>query len=274
MRSSFLLGSLLLGAGAVLHSSPALAQDSTVRSTLGDLLTRARESGALERVLGERFYRYDRVQKDSSLEGKDPDLILVTRGAQDSAQETLTLSFTLANADVRLELAYTYGFDGALRSMAVHIKQGAQDIRGQGDVGADGALALQIARGDEEPQTREVAWHDDALPELMSLIVLPVLADQGLPDAVTFYAFEGEDLRLNDSRTTTIRRQAEPVECALGPAQVFSLVEDEREKGRTLVLTEGADRGRLALIEIDARKQITPVSAEDGVSWLDTLGAE
>lgn len=175
-----------------LSAMPGAAQEPTAREALGQVLTKARESQALERVLGVRHLRWGDPGATAlvTLEGTllDDDQAIRLAVSIDAAEGRMHGS--------RITMAFTYGFDGALRRYELSQREGE---RSQGVFGRveDGALVLS---GDG--QERRSDWNDQAMPIQVAVFFLPCLADQGLPGQLAVQPFEGDDGHLERVTTT------------------------------------------------------------------------
>jgi len=271
----------------VLAAAPAPAEDDAPRAVLGRVLTTARDSGALERVLGERFFRYDarppgaagqdegegESEGEADGEGKgkaddEPEFVMILRGR--AAEETCTLEAEIVGREVRLRVAYTLGFDGGLRTVAITLAERADQVEGSGEV-TDGVLSLEL-RTPDGARTEEIAWPDDAVPETLAMFFLPSLADQGLPDPFRFRPFSGEDFRLEPGEA--VLEGAGEVATDDGPARDLVVrILERRQLARIRVLAADDRPGELREVVIDDRKRITPLAPEDAAAWLDRFGA-
>lgn len=141
---------------------------------------RARETGAIERVLGLHPFIMTRHMFDEAGKPRFERRFLMTYElAIDEAEEALRLDVRVRpeGAPGQVEIGYVVGLDGRLRSMrAVTGSSVTAEVR-------DGKLVIDFV---DEGRKTQHAWDDGILPKIVGAFVLPMLADQGLPEAWTF----------------------------------------------------------------------------------------
>lgn len=151
------------------------------------VLRKARETGALSRVLGSRWFEDEADSvvhvKGEALEG----------GALRFSIEFLPVA---AMREERTRLACEVGPDGAVRAVESEMVRGAERVRVSGEV-KEGKLTLVADPGGER---WESPWPAEALPLPILVFVLPALCDQELPPRLAVRVFHGFDRRVEESR--------------------------------------------------------------------------
>ncbi len=144
------------------------------------VVARARETGAIERVLGLHPFIMTRHGYDDDGKPLSERRFLMTYElAIDEAEQQLRLGVRVRPEAFwgQVEIDYVVGLDGRLRSMrAVTGSTVTAEVR-------EGKLVITAV---DEGATVEHAWDDAILPKIVGAFVLPMLADQGLPEAWTF----------------------------------------------------------------------------------------
>jgi hypothetical protein len=219
---------------------PAAAQQPTPREALGQVLTKARDSRALERVLGLRHLRM----------GDSGQTALVTlEGTLLDDGQAVRLAVSIDGVEGRMRgegiaMAFTYGFDGALRRYELSRRDGDRSQRVEGRV-EDGALVMSDDRRSE--------WNDQAMPIQVAVFFLACLADQGLPERLVAEPFEGDDGHLERVTTTieTRRDEADGWAITFHGVRPFTKTASARADARG-GLVEVVFGGKLRFAPIDA----------------------
>lgn len=237
-------------AGAAVAQVPEEAprpQAEPAGGALAAVLSRARTSGALERLLVPRWFEDE------------------TGGVVRFACEPLQggglrceLAFLPVGAmrEERTRLLCEVDATGSVRQVASESVRGQERHGLTGEV-RDGRLALRLQPGDE---AREAEWGPEVLPLPLLALVLAALADQGLPEAATARAFQGF-APAPEKTTTELRwkRSDAGWELTIGP------------------LAEGQDASRIAADPSGAPREVvlsglklTPITAEEAARRLGT----
>ncbi len=163
-------------------TAPATARvsdDEAPAAVLARVLTRARETGAIERVLGTHCFSFIRtfLDDDGSELGR-MNLVMRYRIGLVPGAETLRVAVTVGPArdPSGVQITYEVGLDdGRIRFL-------------ESDFGHEPVRV--VARGEELVGNRSdddrVPYAPDVSPKVVLAFVLPMLHDQGLPDRVAF----------------------------------------------------------------------------------------
>jgi hypothetical protein len=190
----------LAALATALLAAPAAAQEGPLETSVPEIVGRvlgvARESGALDRALGERHLLLVRQTGRRYLTTvrcvleEDPQLLRLTWIAQGLGTERGLL----------LEVSYGLELSGAVREVAYRRRLpsgGGPELSLEGKV-ADGQLTSVLVVHEEEQQTleRTAPWDEASLlPQGIALWILAPLFDQGLPEELRCTAFEGFEMR-------------------------------------------------------------------------------
>lgn len=176
-------GSLALAAGLAL-AGVAAAQDvapvssDAAADVFARVVARARETGALERVVGlHPFIMTRHFRDDDGAPRFERRFLMTYRIAVDADALRLDVVVQPEGAPGQVDIGYVVGLDGRMRSMVALTGERVEaEVR-------DGTL---VVRQVDQGKTVEHPWDDRLLPKIVAAFVLPMLADQGLPEAWTF----------------------------------------------------------------------------------------
>lgn len=220
-----------------------VASESAVE-VFARVVGRARETGAIERVLGlHPFIMTRHVYDDAGATRFERRFLMTYELAIDEAQAALRLDVRVRpeGGPGEVEIGYVVGLDGRLRSMrAVTGSTVTAEVR-------EGKLVVRVL---EEGTTVEHAWDERLLPKIVGAFVLPMLADQGLPEAWTF-----RDLNPFGQVTRPIEMRAlGEVEGVATWATFEGRVFEGRPRATTRVQVgrEGEGAGRVVRIETES----------------------
>ncbi len=216
-----------------------VASESAVE-VFARVVGRARETGAIERVLGlHPFVMTRHFFDDAGAPRFERRFLMTYELALDEAAQALRLDVVVRpeGEQGQVEIGYVVGLDGRLRSMrAVTGQTVTAEVR-------EGTLVVKVL---EEETTVEHAWDEAILPKIVGAFVLPMLADQGLPDAWAF-----RDLNPFGRLTRPIVMRALGDETwGTFEGRVFD--GRPRETTRVQVAREGEAAGRVARIETES----------------------
>lgn len=223
-----------------LFAVPAAAQAPTAREALGEALTKARETGALARVLGVRHM---------CLDDTDGAALVTLEAAMVDDDQAVRLAMSCVDTAGRgrgreRAMAFAYGFDGALRRF--ELSKGTKRLEGRME-----DRTLVISGG---PRERRYEWDDHAVPIEVALFFLSSLADQGLPERLVMRPFEGDSGHLEPLLTaieTLGDGQDQGWSVAVAPALPFVQGGEARVDARG-ALVEVVFGGKLRCVSIDA----------------------
>jgi hypothetical protein len=175
-----ILASLLMGL------APAAGQEaSESQAAVSEVLTRARDSGALERALGERRLRAG-------------DVVVVLRGEVDDPERPTAVSCWLefrVEGGMREEATRancTVGFDGVVRAVRWEVVRGEQRSQGEARLNAGSLRGHASRRFNDETAGDEdwgASWDPRAVPLALTVAVLASIADQGLPERLPLVVY-------------------------------------------------------------------------------------
>lgn len=242
----------LLGAVAILGlASSARAQGAapvtseSAVDVFARVVGRARETGAIERVVGLHPFIMTRHFFDDAGSPRFERRFLMTyEVAIDDAEGVLRLDVRVRPeaAPGQVEIGYVVGLDGRLRSMrAVTGATVTAEVRA-------GKLVVEAV---DEGTTVEHAWDDAILPKIVGAFVLPMLADQGLPEAWSF-----RDLSPFGTLTRPIVMRAAGEADGVATWETFEgrvIAGEERAVTRVQVARDGDLAGRLVRIETESQ---------------------
>lgn len=237
-----------------LFAAPAVAQEPTSREVLGRVLTLARESKALERILGVRHLRWD---------DRGSTALITLEGTLLDDGQAVRLALSINGADGRmhghgLALAFTYGFDGALRRFELAERKGGKAGEGVEGRVEDGALVIS---GDG--RERRSDWSDQAMPIEVALFFLVSLADQGLPEQLVVRPFEGDDGHLERVTTTLeTRRDGDGWTLAIRAAPPFTDASSARADASGTLVEVTFGRKRCAPVDATEVERLKKLIAE------------
>ena len=254
-RATLFLTVLL--ASSTLHADGdrPVKQGQDLRPVLAKLFETARESGALKRVLGERYYHYVRS-------GGDEKVLVTVKGSLDDPE-----SPTSYRCDVELrtqggmrEETTTFTCDvaltGEIQRLSFRLVRGRARIESEGAV-QDGKLRLTVRStqgGEPSTESKELSWGPDVLPFSLAVFVIPALCDQGLPEALTFRAFHHARLQAN-------RSTSELTVSTLGGVRTLSMTQFVlMQPPVTVTVAEG---GVLKEIQLAEHDRLAPISADE-----------
>lgn len=142
------------------------------------VVARARETGALERVVGlHPFIMTRHFRDDDGAPRFERRFLMTYRIAVDDDALRLDVVVQPEGAPGQVDIGYVVGLDGRMRSMVALTGERVEaEVR-------DGTL---VVRQVDQGKTVEHPWDDRLLPKIVAAFVLPMLADQGLPEAWTF----------------------------------------------------------------------------------------
>lgn len=214
---------------------------------LAVVLSRARTSGALERLFVPRWF-----------EDESGGVVRFACEPLQGGGLRCELAFLPVGAmrEERTRLTCEVDAAGAVRQVASESVRGQERHGLEGEV-RDGRLALRLRSGGE---ARESEWGPEALPLPLLAFALAALADQGLPEAVTVRAFQGFG-PAPEATTTELRwkRSGAGWELTIGP------------------LAEGQGASRIAVDAAGAPREVvlsgltlTPITAEEAARRLGT----
>jgi hypothetical protein len=216
---------------------PDGAAPPTKLTPVGEILAKARETGAIERVLRDAFLAGD------SRDGEDIERTLVQRRCV-LAGERLRLTFTIVEGEAKKGSArfirkkdtlieYVISPAGVMESLRI-------DETSYGTYGRSKRLEGVVRNGllrlssDGQPGSKDVIqpWEPDRLPPFLAEFVLALLYDQGLPEELSYTGVKGDQrtLRVGHPATTgkirallTIVGGDDSVEVAVLPGGIGSV---------------------------------------------------
>jgi hypothetical protein len=208
------LGAVTAGVLA-LAAAPARAQEGegqpegSACATVSAILTQARESGALQRVIGTRHYRLgEGADEEAARRGRTLSVRCELLG--EGAEARLVVEQERRWKDGRFVYAETQRFEIGLSDGRTHRSSQLAGAEGKPDpFGQEGSLAgdtfTLTPRPDRGGTPDQFPWTDDTVPTLVVLHVLPALFDQGLPTelrckALSEYGLGDEVTLLTDPR--------------------------------------------------------------------------
>ncbi|MCO5171471.1 MAG: hypothetical protein M9894_34655 [Planctomycetes bacterium] len=165
-------------AGVAQAQDVAPVSSDAAADVFARVVARAREAGALERVVGlHPFIMTRHFRDDEGAPRFDRRFLMTYRIAVDDDALRLDVEVKPEGAPGQVDIGYVVGLDGRLRSMvAVTGERVEAEVR-------DGALVVRLV---DQGKTVEHPWDDRLLPKIVAAFVLPMLADQGLPEAWAF----------------------------------------------------------------------------------------
>lgn len=205
---------------------------------LADAVARARESGAIERALGEHCFLLTRRYWTEGEEYSERWLNRYTVALDEAAGELVVVNWNRAESagspnrfEYRSRLS-----DGRFQSLATRFGIGTVDVA---VAGGEVVIARDLEGRESLPDDERQPDRDDLVPKLVGVFVLPHLHDQGLPDRFLF------------TDVTPYGQVAGPLRLRRLPAAADSVVRFVTDEGSreptTLVdvATGGEDAGRI-----------------------------
>lgn len=238
----------LAGWLSLLLLAPAAAQDAAPAPLLQAPLRQAASGDALQRLLGERFFRdpggglvVARAQRDEQAGLLRCEVDFLALGGMRVEETRLTSAVELSS--------------GRVVSVGASVVRGRRRLEAEGTI-QDGKLeiALTVQEGEQPAETHRTqgAWEPDRLPWALAVFFLPLLHDQGLPAAFDFRVYHEAIQRL-DGGTAHWRLQRDPQGLQVELADVFP---DDPPVRVLLDPDGGVDLGRAG--------RLTPIDAAEG----------
>jgi hypothetical protein len=234
------------------------------QAVVGEVLSRARESGALERVLGTQHLFFRKTL--------DAGAVVVLRGELIGDAEApagvrlrmilLGLSGTLAGRE--LQAGYEVGFDGAVRRFEVVQAYQGRGGEAQGVVKGELLEVATRVAGAGGVSKRQLGWSRDAVPFVVALFAAQ-LHDQGLPDDFRFRMFEGESLRLNEHESALV---VGPGEGSRVQVTCRKRLEGGPQTYQLVLETQGEQAGQLVQIRVGESGLMDPISQAEAARLL------
>ena len=193
----------------LLALAPLATAGETATVALGRMLRKARDAGALDRILEERNYL--RTWNDSF------DAVVTTRGKrlEDGSGISFEVVTDVRNLKPRLEREMVVVlFDGRLRKLVMEVREGGKTRKGEAELQEGKATDLEIRSDDGAAQKVKLKPNANSLPSSVLRFLLPTLHDQGLPAELPFGYLDGSPalgrLQHEGAEITIVDRPQQP----------------------------------------------------------------
>jgi hypothetical protein len=164
---------------------------------LGPLLQRAKESQAIDRVLGDRWFHMTGPRGEALLRVR----LVPVEEPPGLAYDALLRTLDRPGA---VSTQFVFGWDGVMQAFRNGVQAPGDEALVEGRV-EEGVLKLTRTKGGETTQ-EEVAWQPAAIPAPIAMFVLPSLIDQGIPaEGALFMQFDEQLLRYSARAIRGIR---------------------------------------------------------------------
>ena len=231
-----------------LGGSSAAQDDPPAQAAIGRVLNQARDSGALKRVLGERFF---------TCPVGGPQALTTARGRLEGEGQEQVFVYEIefwiprpGSGAVQLECQGAIDFDGALRRLRMRQRMGQTPWQ-------ERALV---------PSEALPSYGADVVPLVFAAFFLAPLQDQGLPPALEGRPLHEMQLALGEGPLKVTSRKGPDVD---GSATLELYVDLEAPDPRleadasVKVAAAGAERGQIVSATMDGQKTpYEPLSAE------------
>lgn len=245
----------------------ALAQDSRPaqekQTPALDLIADALLEAHTKKVLGPRLLEEQIFFSEG--DGGGPAVVRVS-GAADAEGFRFKLNVTVfSRRELKIEFLYTFDAMGRLRGVSL-----TNGDRKQVGVVKGGKLVVLRERGEKSEET-SVAWRTDALPSVLTVFLLPALADQGLPATVKGAFFRETSMGRDSAyRNEATFSKGEQVKEGKQTYDSYSL-KSPRGDVVARVYAAGEHKGKVARIDMEREGRYERVSESELKERLKTL---
>jgi hypothetical protein len=168
---------------------------------LGPLLQRAKESQAIDRVLGDRWFHMTGPRGEALLRVRLVPVEQPPGLAYDALLRTLDRPGAVSTQ-------FVIGWDGVMQAFRNGVQAPGDETMVEGRVEGT-KLKLTSTKGGETTQ-EELPWQSVAIPAPIAMFVLPSLIDQGIPaDGALFMQFDEQMMRYSARAIRGIRPAAD-----------------------------------------------------------------